>query len=56
MIGMTMRKNNEIELAKVDERRVTPQELLALPDPDAEMATVSADSSVGLSPESADPI
>jgi trigger factor len=39
-----------VELAKVDERRVTPQELLALPDPDAEAAA-----SAGASPESADP-
>ena len=31
-----------VELAKVEERRVTPQELLALPDPDGE-ASVSAD-------------
>ena len=45
-----------VELAKVDERRVTPQELLALPDPDAETAAVSAGSPVGPSPESADPI
>ena len=43
-----------VELAKVDERRVTPQELLALPDPDAETA-VSAGSPAGASPESADP-
>jgi trigger factor len=42
-----------VELAKVDERRVTPQELLALPDPDAETA-VSAGSPAG-EPESADP-
>jgi trigger factor len=39
-----------VELAKVDERRVTPQELLALPDPDAEKAVPA-----GASPESADP-
>ncbi len=45
-----------VELAKVDERRVTPQELLALPDPDAETAAVSVGSPVGPSPESADPI
>ncbi len=43
-----------VELGKVDERRVTPQELLALPDPDAETA-VSAGSPAGASPESADP-
>jgi trigger factor len=43
-----------VELAKVDERRVTPQELLALPDPDAETA-VAANSSAGALPESADP-
>ena len=43
-----------VELAKVDERRVTPQELLALPDPDAETA-VSAGSPAGASPERADP-
>jgi trigger factor len=43
-----------VELAKVDERRVTPQELLALPDPDAETA-VTAGSPAGASPESADP-
>jgi trigger factor len=42
-----------VELAKVDERRVTPQELLALPDPDAETA-VSAGSPAGASSESAD--
>ncbi len=27
-----------VELAKLDERRVTPQELLAMPDPDGENA------------------
>jgi trigger factor len=43
-----------VELAKVEERRVTPQELLALPDPDAETA-VSAGSSTGALLESADP-
>src|SRR5271169_2259369 len=43
-----------VELAKVDERRVTPQELLALPDPDAETAA-SAGSPAGASTESADP-
>jgi trigger factor len=43
-----------VELAKVDERRVTPQELLALPDPDAETA-VPGGSPLGSSPESADP-
>jgi len=43
-----------VELAKVEERRVTPQELLALPDPDAETA-VSAGSPTGALPESADP-
>jgi len=42
-----------VELAKVDERRVTPQELLALPDPDAE-TDISAGSPAGASPESAD--
>jgi trigger factor len=43
-----------VELAKVDERRVTPQELLALPDPDAE-AAASAGAPAGASPESVDP-
>ena len=43
-----------VELAKVEERRVTPQELLALPDPDAETA-VSAGSPTGALLESADP-
>ena len=40
-----------VELAKVEERRVTPQELLALPDPDAETAG-PADAPAGLSMES----
>jgi trigger factor len=43
-----------VELAKVDERRVTPQELLALPDPDAD-TVVPAGLSVDPSPESAQP-
>jgi trigger factor len=43
-----------VELAKVEERRVTPQELLALPDPDAETA-VSAGSPAAALSESADP-
>ena len=30
-----------VELAKLEERRVTPQELLALPDPDAENAVAA---------------
>jgi trigger factor len=43
-----------VELAKVEERRVSPQELLALPDPDAE-TTGAADASAGLSTESTEP-
>jgi trigger factor len=43
-----------VELAKVEERRVTPQELLALPDPDAETA-VSDGLPAGAPPERADP-
>jgi trigger factor len=40
-----------VELAKVEERRVSPQELLALPDPDSQTA-ISAGSPAGPSPQS----
>jgi trigger factor len=43
-----------VELAKIEERRVSPQELLALPDPDAETAG-PADTPASLSMESTEP-